>query len=74
MSRPCPVCGAPDGTCGDTQLVFPPITLPGERNASAVADDKVYLPQQKVRRGTAGYKGKNVVVVDSDGKPVKGKK
>jgi hypothetical protein len=29
-----------------------------------VADDKVYLPKQRVRRGRAGYKGKNVVVVN----------
>lgn len=29
-----------------------------------MADDKVYLPRQRVRNGTAGYKGKNIVVVD----------
>ena len=27
-------------------------------------DTKVYLPKQKSRRGVAGYRGKNVVVID----------
>lgn len=27
-------------------------------------DSKIYLPKQRVRRGIAGYHGKNVVVVD----------
>ena len=40
-----------------------------------MADSKIYLPQQKVRRGKAGYKGKNVVVIDPDtGKPAAAKK
>ena len=74
MSRSCPICGAPNGTCGHTPLALPPITAPGERSSHTVAnDDKIYLPQQKVRRGKAGYKGKNVVVIGDDGKPVKGK-
>lgn len=29
-----------------------------------MADTKVYLPRQTVRRGKAGYKGKDVVIVD----------
>lgn len=29
-----------------------------------MADTKIYLPKQKVRRGVAGYQGKNIVVVD----------
>jgi hypothetical protein len=29
-----------------------------------VADTKIYVPKQKTNRGVAGYKGKNVVVVD----------
>jgi hypothetical protein len=29
-----------------------------------VADEKIYLPKQRVRRGKAGYKGKNIVVVN----------
>lgn len=32
--------------------------------STTVADTKVYLPKQHVRRGVAGYKGKDVVVVD----------
>lgn len=34
------------------------------------ADDapKVYLPKQRVKRGVAGYRGKNIVVVDGEGK------
>ena len=31
-------------------------------------DTKVYLPKQQTRRGVAGYRGKNIVVVDTDGK------
>jgi hypothetical protein len=75
MSRPCPICGAPDGSCGEQQLALPPIAHPAERRNHPVSgDEKVYLPKQKIRRGTAGYKGKNVVVVDEDGKPVKASK
>lgn len=29
-----------------------------------VAETKVYVPKQKTKRGVAGYKGPNVVVVD----------
>lgn len=29
-----------------------------------MADTKVYLPKNKARRGVAGYKGDNIVVVD----------
>ena len=31
-------------------------------------DDKVYMPRQLTKRGKAGYKGKNVVIVERDGK------
>ncbi len=60
--RPCPVCGAKDGTCGDQPLVFAPLDL-SEKGAQ-VADDKVYLPKQTTNRGVAGYRGENIVVVD----------
>lgn len=63
----CPVCGAPGGTCGDTPLTKPVITSLNERNPS-MADTKVYLPKQNVKRGKAGYKGKDVIVVDANGK------
>lgn len=33
----------------------------------ATDDKKVYLPKQHVRRGKAGYKGDNVVLVDRAG-------
>lgn len=70
--QPCPVCGAKDGACGDTPLAFAPISsLTG---AETLANNEtVYLPKQKTRRGVAGYRnlGKNTVVVDADGKPVK---
>lgn len=29
-------------------------------------DTKVYLPQQRVKRGVAGYRGEDIVVVDPD--------
>ena len=29
-------------------------------------DTKVYLPKQQTRRGVAGYRGKNIVVVDPE--------
>lgn len=28
-----------------------------------MADEKIYMPKQKVRAGKAGYKGKNIVIV-----------
>ena len=31
-------------------------------------DTKVYLPKQTSRRGVAGYRGSNIVVVDREGK------
>lgn len=34
-------------------------------------DTKVYLPKQNVRRGIAGYRGDNIVVVDKNGKTEK---
>lgn len=33
-----------------------------------MGDEPIYLPQQRTRRGIAGYKGDNVVVVQADGK------
>jgi hypothetical protein len=59
----CPVCGAANGTCGHQPLAFPPIGSDEARNG--MADKKIYVPQQKVRRGKAGYKG-DVVVIDPD--------
>ena len=73
MGRPCPVCGAKDGTCGDTPLAFAPIDDPWRFDP--VADSKVYLPKQHVRRGKTGYKvAENVVVVDETGKEDKSAK
>jgi hypothetical protein len=63
----CPVCGTPNGACGHTELAYPPITSLTERDQMAT-DTKVYLPKQKSRRGVAGYRGSNIVVVDADGK------
>ena len=34
----------------------------------ADTDKKVYLPKQHVKRGVAGYRGENIVVVDAKGK------
>lgn len=34
-----------------------------------MADTKIFVPKQPVKRGVAGYRGKNVVVVDRRGKP-----
>lgn len=31
-----------------------------------MADNKIYVPKQTVRRGKAGYRGDNVVVVDRE--------
>lgn len=61
-ARPCPICGAENGTCGDQPLVFAPLDL-SEKGAQ-VADDKIYLPKQTTNRGVAGYRGENIVVVD----------
>ena len=33
-----------------------------------MADTKVYLPAQKTRRGVAGYRGSDIVVMGADGK------
>lgn len=67
MTLACPVCSAPNGACGHTELVYPPISAPTERGTSAVTDTKgpIFLPKQRVRpdRGKAGYKGKNIKVV-----------
>jgi hypothetical protein len=60
----CIVCGEANGTCGHQPLAFPPITALTEVNP--VADTKIYVPKQKSRRGVAGYRGANVVVVDPD--------
>lgn len=30
--------------------------------------DKIYVPKQRVKRGVAGYRGKNIVVVDAKGR------
>lgn len=32
-----------------------------------MGDQPIYLPQQKTRRGVAGYRGDNVVVVQASG-------
>lgn len=70
MAGPCPVCGKADGSCGDQPLAFPPIVAFGE-GGSVVADKdgKVYMPKQTTRRGVAGYRGNNIIVVDAKGKP-----
>jgi hypothetical protein len=34
-----------------------------------MGDQPIYLPQQKTRRGVAGYRGDNVIVVDAKGHP-----
>lgn len=69
--QPCPICGALDGSCGDQPLAFAPISLPGAVNVAN--NETVYLPKQNTRRGVAGYRnvGKNMKIVDKDGKPVK---
>lgn len=41
-----------------------PVRAPAQTGDVIVADTKVYLPKQNVRRGVAGYRGKDVVVVD----------
>lgn len=62
--RACIVCGERNGACGHQPLRFPPITSPTERGNRSVTDNEtIYLPKQKVRRGVAGYKGKNIKVV-----------
>lgn len=64
---PCPICGKANGTCGDQPLAYPPIDIPltiPNLKGAMVADTKIYLPKQTVRRGVAGYRGKDVVVVD----------
>lgn len=33
-----------------------------------MADQKIYLPKQRVTRGVPGYKGKGIVIVDPDTK------
>jgi hypothetical protein len=67
MTLACPVCSAPNGACGHTELVFPPISAPTERGTATVTDNKgvIFLPKQRVRpgRGKVGYKGKNIKVV-----------
>jgi hypothetical protein len=61
----CPICGKANGACGHQPLAFPPITALNE--VANVADDKkIYVPKQKVKRGVAGYRGKDVVVVDPE--------
>lgn len=32
-----------------------------------MGDQPIYLPQQKTRRGVAGYRGDNVIVVQASG-------
>lgn len=63
----CPICGKANGACGDQPLAFPPLTALNEVNPVAT-ESKVYLPKQKVKagRGVAGYRGKDVVVVDPE--------
>lgn len=34
-----------------------------------MGDKPIYLPQQRTRRGLAGYRGDNVIVVQADGSP-----
>jgi hypothetical protein len=67
MTLACPVCSAPNGACGHTELAFPPISAPTERGTATVTDNKgvIFLAKQRVRpdRGKAGYKGKNIKVV-----------
>lgn len=64
----CPICGKANGACGHQPLAFPPIT--SLKEMTPVADQKVYVPKQIVKpgRGVAGYRGKDVVVVDKSGK------
>jgi hypothetical protein len=56
-----------------SDLRFPPILDPREETEMA-GTEKVYLPQQNVRRGVAGYKQskktENVTVVDENGRTV----
>lgn len=64
----CPVCGAPDGLCtGDAPFDPGKVIDLAPKGATVAEDTKVYLPKQHVRRGVAGYKGDDVVVVDTDG-------
>jgi len=60
----CPICGKANGACGHQPLAFPPITALSE--VTPVAEQKIYVPKQKVKRGVAGYRGKDVVVVDPE--------
>lgn len=65
MARECHICGARNGACGHQPLAFPPITALNE--VSTVAEEKkVYVPKQKTKRGVAGYRGKDLIVVDPE--------
>ncbi|HEY6568606.1 MAG TPA: hypothetical protein VI341_13905 [Actinomycetota bacterium] len=33
-----------------------------------MATEKIYLPKQRVKRGVAGYRGKDIVVMDARNK------
>lgn len=61
---PCPICGKADGACGDQPLAFPPIDF---KRGTTMADKNIYVPKQVVKRGKAGYRGANVIVVDAKG-------
>jgi hypothetical protein len=70
MTLACPVCAAPNGVCGHTELAFPPITAPQETNVMASNEGTIYLARQHIKRGRGkpGYKGANIKVVDDPAK------
>jgi hypothetical protein len=61
--KPCPVCGKAKGACGHQPLAFPPIASLTEVRTVAETQ-KIYVPKQRTKRGVAGYRGKDLVVVD----------
>lgn len=64
----CPVCGAAGGACHGTTPFDPTKVISTEGSIMANENTKVYVPQQHVKHGVASYRGKDVVIVDKDGK------
>lgn len=65
-SARCPVCGVAGGACLG-HLPFEPSKVINTEGA-VVATEKIYLPKQRVKRGVAGYRGKDIVVMDARNK------
>jgi hypothetical protein len=61
----CPVCGTAGGACtGHASFDLSKVIS----TEGAIVADKIYVPKQRVKRGVAGYRGKNIVVVDAKGR------